>query len=304
MRGPAQRPRSGFTLIELLVVIAIIAVLIGLLLPAVQKVREAAARCQCQNNLKQIGLAFHSYHDSRGTIPQRRQKRAGPAGKRQRLLAPVGRAEWSWPWQILPYVEQENLYRLPDTPANNTTIYHTPVKLFYCPSRRSPVLYHNLAKIDYAGNAGSIGDGSDGLVVRAGVLVIKMANITDGTSHTIMAGEKRMKVAKFGISYDDNEAYVSPGWESEIMRRAVTDFDTNSATTLSWGPNRDIPADGPHSFPDPFEGLQQFGSSHPGGCNLLMCDGSIRNIRFNPERTNFRRLCTRNDGASINDGTF
>src|SRR3954453_19836484 len=116
--------RRGFTLIELLVVIAIIAVLIGLLLPAVQKVREAAARAKCQNNLKQIGLAVHNFHDSQGQFPT-----AGTGwGSVQQGISydsPTGSPQGttyqnaSWMFQILPYIEQENLYRVNNlTPAN------------------------------------------------------------------------------------------------------------------------------------------------------------------------------------------
>src|SRR5688500_19240193 len=98
-----SRSHRGFTLIELLVVIAIIAILIGLLLPAVQKVREAAARAKCQNNLKQIGIAAHSYHDVRGRLPE----------------AYIAATGLSWHVNILPYIEQDTLYRLFDTTTAN-----------------------------------------------------------------------------------------------------------------------------------------------------------------------------------------
>ena len=118
--------RSGFSLIELLVVIAVISTLIGLLLPAVQKTREAASRVKCQNNLKQIGLACHLYESAHGRFPPSRQEGEGQ----------------SWAWIILPQLEQENLYRTWDNALiyklTNPEILTTPVAVFFCPSRRDP----------------------------------------------------------------------------------------------------------------------------------------------------------------------
>src|SRR5262245_8023291 len=150
-----SRRRSGFTLIELLVVIAIIAILIGLLLPAVQKVREAAARMKCTNNLKQIALALHGYHDARQTFPYGK----GPDYRATVPGAPVY-ARWSVHSQLLPYIEQDNLYKSIDfnfppetpgmggvtpfmpayTPGNvNATACRTAVSIFLCPSDSASV---------------------------------------------------------------------------------------------------------------------------------------------------------------------
>jgi prepilin-type N-terminal cleavage/methylation domain-containing protein len=309
--------RTGFTLIELLVVIAIIAVLIGLLLPAVQKVREAASRMQCSNHLKQLGLACHNFHDAHGHLPT-----AGKNGCETPIhpniatdcatnpnfgnhsspyTFPTGetqarRFEWSWAYQLLPFIEQDTIYRN----TNHTTVRRASVKIFHCPTRRSALSNNTNAKIDYAGNAGNgLGDNNvTGVLIRTGMGTVMITHITDGTSNTALFGEKRMKLDKIGQSYDDNESVYSPGWDSEIVRAAMTDLDTTDLqNNLSWGPNPDIRVTNPRIFTDPLSGLRQFGSSHPAGCNFVRCDGSVRFMRYNPDRTMFRRFCTKADGA-------
>src|SRR5947209_4310731 len=135
MKNPSVR--RGFTLIELLVVIAIIGVLIGLLLPAVQKVREAAARLKCQNNLHQIGLGFHNYHAAQGSFPP------GFASQAASIDGPSLGPGWGWGAHLLPYLEQDNLYRKINfskdiTDPANAEARLTSLAVFLCPSDSPP----------------------------------------------------------------------------------------------------------------------------------------------------------------------
>src|SRR5438046_1669421 len=201
--------RQGFTLIELLVVIAIIGVLIGLLLPAVQKVREAAARTQCKNNLKQIGLAFHNYHAAQGSFPP------GFASQAATVDGPSLGPGWGWAAHLLPYFEQDNLYRQIDFTKDiahpaNAQARMTSLRIFLCPSDNSPrptftvrddagTAICDVAFANYVGMAGvyevtgypDTSNGSPGVLLRNSR--VRVTDITDGSSNTLFVGERASK---------------------------------------------------------------------------------------------------------------
>jgi len=277
VRGVRAGRQSGYTLIELLIVIAIIAIAIGLLLPAVQKVREASARLTCCNHLKQIGLGFHSHHDTLHVYPH-----GGTHSGSNSSALPTDRNEWSWGYHILPYIEQDNLFKNPDY----TLIDSTPIKIYYCPSRRFPQTYNDLAKIDYAGNAGTnANDGlTDGVVVSGPIHRIRLADITDGASNTVLVAEKQLNKAMLGQSTDDNEAYTRPGWNG--------DFEVYRVGTIQ--PARDTYYPGVSSY------SSRFGAAHSSGFSAVFCDGSVRHVRFNVNGLAWQMACTRNDGLATN----
>src|SRR5438093_5171252 len=208
--------KKAFTLIELLVVIAIIAVLTGLLLPAVQKVREAAARAQCTNNLKQIGLALHNYHDVNRCLP--------PASTTGTSFSALSMA--------LPYIEQDNLYRLVhfdrtfDDPANDPARL-TPVGLFRCPSDFDNPMPERGGAVNYMANMGTgIVFGSNtgpnaGLPPANGVFYVnsatRLTDITDGMSNTALFSER--------VLADGSNAIVSPVADVFFGRTSPTTAD-------------------------------------------------------------------------------
>lgn len=309
--------RQAFTLVELLVVITIIGILIALLLPAVQAAREAARRSQCVNNLKQVGLAFHNYHDIFKFFPDGGRDSLTDSTPCDQCCnaesAPYARGGWNWTYQILPFVEQKPLYDQPNTTAGDTVIYQTPVATFYCPTRRPPARYPNPstsnAKTDYAGcaggdswNPGTTGSGLGIVIRRVCQRPVDMAAVRDGTSNTLMVGEKQTNVKNLGSSGGDNEPWVNAGFDQDICRIGntksnVKDPSTGLPATAEGPPAPD--SDHPDEAVTGTYWSARFGASHPGVFNGVLGDGSVRAISYTVDAETFRRLCIRDDGLTF-----
>jgi prepilin-type N-terminal cleavage/methylation domain-containing protein/prepilin-type processing-associated H-X9-DG protein len=250
------RTRRAFTLIELLVVIAIIAILIGLLLPAVQKVRAAAARMKCQNNLKQIGLAMHNFHDANKAFP--------PAFSKN---PPQTENNWAWGTWLLPYLEQTGLYSAmnpaaqapPTAPDVNTTL---PLSVFSCPSDPSPQTN------DFRGSGSGFAR-SNYLVseqICDGGSQISILAITDGTSNTIMVGERDGKDQIAGIWPVRETKSGSVGVISVLGRP-------------NWPINTKYAGGNTCCATDTACTRYAWSSQHTGGANFAFCDGSVHFLR-------------------------
>lgn len=335
------RQRSGFTLIELLVVIAIIAVLIGLLLPAVQKVREAANRMTCTNNLKQIGLALHNFHDTHGGFPMGGEMEVGGM----------------WSGFILPYIEQDNIFKAltfqedatlnaqwarevahpnasitsPDPTERNIAACETLLKIYRCPSaalpehlpdgstwipvwfvaRRVPASYLGCVSGRVKHDQGSIYE-LDGIftakappnnrVARAGMANIRFADIKDGTSNTIAVGEAVPDTSIPGITREDPE--LNRGRKDHWY---IGSDDLDNWTGTDWSEclgSTGVPMNMPRVLPgDPSFGAYEisYGSRHPGGGNFLFGDGSVRFIQQTIDMATWRALGSRSGGEVLGD---
>jgi prepilin-type N-terminal cleavage/methylation domain-containing protein/prepilin-type processing-associated H-X9-DG protein len=315
--------RTGFTLIELLVVIAIIAILIGLLLPAVQKVREAAARMKCQNNLKQIGLALHNYHDSMTRFPYG-QVPGVNAG--------------NWRVEIFPYMELDNLFRaLPTiTAANgkpakdvyNTILSNIVLSVWKCPSsalsETQPTDWvtwwtnHNHQVPSYQGVMGAFPNPTGatsgysasnygGFWCNNGMLMwnetTNIVGCTDGTSNTVIVAEQSGRVDNCSYAKGDaRNGYFTPwGGVTNSSTRGVSSCGTGGCGDL-WGTgltcnmyvmNSRTCSTGANTS---WVGNSILNSYHTGGINVLFTDGSIRFLSSDVDFPSFQRALVRDDG--------
>jgi prepilin-type N-terminal cleavage/methylation domain-containing protein len=309
-----MRRRSGFTLIELLVVIAIIAILIGLLVPAVQQVRSSAARAQCQNHLKQMGLGVHSFHDVHKYFPTAGSGAGARAVAGGAPVAPKSQT-WGWMYQLLPFIEQAPLY---NNTADNT-IKQAVVPIYFCPARRSSVVLAlpNGAVHDYIGNGGAglnsfstptwrpasstvASNGGYGVIsnVLAGssVQLVRMGIIIDGTSNTMLIGEKSLHTARYGGGGgNDNQGYWR-GIDSDVLGGVYTPV-SGGTPPPPYRPQKDTAYAGTYNYSGNFS---LFGSAHEAGFNAVLCDGSVRMIGYSVDvNTVLVPLCVRNDGLTF-----
>jgi prepilin-type N-terminal cleavage/methylation domain-containing protein/prepilin-type processing-associated H-X9-DG protein len=296
-------PRRGFTLVEVIVVIAIIAVLIGLLLPAVQKVRDAAARTQCQNNLHNIAIACHSFHDANGFLPMALEDRDKTTPTYNTYPPRYRHWYWSWLTQILPYVEQGNLYVQanafadsnpprsydPWGPPSNPAL-GTPVKTWQCAAdpRQLTVQDASGYRVTFTGLLGVNGTAKgrqDGIIC---CVRVKLEGIADGTSNTLLIGERPPSSdyyfgwAHFGAGYYDPRTSPSQDGSGDVVQPT---WDTNYPSGLA------EPHNGGHACPPTKYQYQpgkvsepcdqaHFWSLHASGANFAMGDGSVRFIPY------------------------
>ncbi|PQO41914.1 DUF1559 domain-containing protein [Blastopirellula marina] len=317
--------RRGFTLVELLVVIAIIGVLIALLLPAVQQARESARRMQCSNNLKQIGLAMHTYHDVHGAFP------AGFWRRTPYTLSTFGGPGWGWGAAILPQIEQNarfealNINNGAYTSDDAAVLqYSQPLIPGYrCPSAPgkdvndvmvsgSATYSHGLST--YKGVFGdkntqaSYSDNKDGCDIAQGSCVnggngmfsanssVKLRDVTDGTTNTVMVGEIAFGPNGAKDASGNAISYLGAVWIGVTTSGAksnVATFQTLRGIDANGNTERSYVINGTNS--------RSFSSHHPGGAQFVLSDGSARFYSATIDQLMINRISARNDGQVIED---
>jgi prepilin-type N-terminal cleavage/methylation domain-containing protein len=347
-QNPARRFVRGFTLVELLVVIAIIGILVALLLPAIQAAREAARRSQCQNNLKQLGLASHLFVDAQGFLPS------------------AGWSDWwvgcpdqgmgesqpgNWAYQLLGYIEETSRAGVGQgftcgDPASKAAIgkmVGTPVSIFYCPTRRSvkgyPYANANntnfdpppvVGKSDYACNHGDLqvygtdgGANALGTVAKAATYVwqysgpsftynvraiskncptgqtgvvfqrstISFNQITDGTTHTYLYGEKNLNPDSYeeGNAGNDDQSMYN-GYDRDNIRSTFLQVIPSTGRAIGNVPRPDTPG---------LDDAWIFGGPHSGGWMAVFCDGSVHFLSYDMDPLMHKKLGNRQDGETI-----
>lgn len=259
----ARPPHRGFTLIELLVVIAIIAILIALLVPAVQKVRESAARTQSTNNLKQIGLAFHNFHDAEKRLPINGCTNfAVPATPGYALVAfDSDNRTGSWAFQILPYIDQGPLFANPRVTAN----FSVGIQAYLCPGRGRPPFCVTTT----ANTSGAWSDYQLNLflnhptlgTVNSGDIRMKMANIKDGTSNTIFVGHGYVPTTDYSLNTNtNNRGGIFNGGTFNTGRNSLTNTRDSTSTAAV--------------------NITGWGSPFSQGAFMVMGDGTVRTFPY------------------------
>jgi prepilin-type N-terminal cleavage/methylation domain-containing protein/prepilin-type processing-associated H-X9-DG protein len=316
------RYRRAFTLIELLVVIAIIAVLIGLLLPAVQKVREAAARMKCSNNLKQLAIGVHNYHDANGRFPHN----GDPTATGNNGCCNQGQRQWSFFARMLPQIEQDNLFKTglhtnPEVVMNKNpeglNILKTVLPVFRCPSDITPEVRTNVANwapipaasTSYKGVSGShythagaahpqnnpyrndLGlANSDGLTVTGGLAA---GNCGNG----IFCREDNKRRLTMNAITDGTSNTLMIGEDVGIMNDHNAWAYANGANgvtaiPLNIGEKLIRPANNVNVAPSHWPNVYSFRSMHSGGANFALADGSVRFVRDSINLTTYRNAST------------
>ena len=269
---PPRTPR-GFTLIELLVIIAIIAVLIGLLLPAVQKVREAASRAKCTNNLKQLGIALHAFHDSTQAFPLDDD------------FGVVNGTRSTFYTKLLPYIEQQN-----NNPASPST-----VPGFLCPSRRTSQVgprddYAGALHLEWwyidnpawkgqycvLGGLYFMNDTYTAIVTNVGKATVNIARIVDGMSNTMLLSHKAMQPQFYAGGAPDVCSITGGTSDSDWAGTSATSgYEHKREPYKAFRQDANDPSNGCNSVYQ-----ADFGSSHPAAMPCLMCDGSVRSFNY------------------------